>query len=445
MFLGIDVGTSKVAAVIIDGGRRVIASASREHGADIRGSPGRSEQDVQAIFAAALLTVQELPPNLRRQVQAVGVTGQMHGVVVLDEHRAPLTPLITWQDGRCLEGDFLARLSARCGHRLGTGFGCATLAWLVEHQALPAGAAASATVQDVLVAALCGESRPVTDPTDAASWGLLDLRWLDWDCQAVQKALLPPWVLPRVVPCGTLAGKAHPQAAGDLGVPAGVPVAVAIGDNQASLLATLEDPRTDLALTLGTGGQVSAVLPADVEAGPLPPNCTYEYRPFPGGRMLVVAASLCGGAAWAWLADAVIRWFEDFAAPAPPRDQVFQRLNQLGAQAKGTLELSPHFLGERYDESLRGGIRGIGLGNFDLGNLARATARGIVGNLKAMLPAHALTGRRRVVGSGNALRRNPLLRAMAEEVFGLPLKLSDSQEEAATGAAINAMGLVSPR
>jgi hypothetical protein len=78
---------------------------------------------------------------------------------------------------------------------------------------------------------------------------------------------------------------------------------------------------------------------------------------------------------------------------------------------------------------------GLTMDNFRLGAVARGLARGIVRNLRGMLPAAALRGRRRVVGSGNALRRVPLLQAMVREEFGPPLVLSAGREEAATGAA----------
>lgn len=78
------------------------------------------------------------------------------------------------------------------------------------------------------------------------------------------------------------------------------------------------------------------------------------------------------------------------------------------------------------------------MGNFTIGNLARALARGILVNLKEMLPQSVLRDRARVVGSGNALRRSRLLQALTQEVFDLPLLLTEGREEAAVGAALNA-------
>ena len=155
----------------------------------------------------------------------------------------------------------------------------------------------------------------------------------------------------------------------------------------------------------------------------------------------MVAAPLCGGAAWRWLADNVGSWLRALALPCPEPDRLFAKISELGLAAPDALTVRPHFLGERHDTSLRGSIEGIDLTNFGLGQLARGLAQGILVNCRDMLPAWVLEGRCRLVGSGNALRRTPLLQRMAQEVFRLPLVLAEAKEEAATGAALNAAGL----
>ena len=155
-----------------------------------------------------------------------------------------------------------------------------------------------------------------------------------------------------------------------------------------------------------------------------------------------MAAALCGGSAWEWLACTTKKWLEELKFTAPPTDVLYEQLNDLGLKAKKSVEVRPHFLGERYDTSLTGSISGINLSNFDLGTLSRGLARGIIENLRDMLPDHSFQHRSRIIGSGNALRRNRLLQVMAEEVFNLPLSLCRLQEEAACGAALNAVSLI---
>ncbi|MCX7040652.1 MAG: FGGY family carbohydrate kinase [Spirochaetes bacterium] len=445
MILGIDIGTSKTAAVVVGDDGATVGLAAKTHRADLPAAPGLSEQNPRALLDSAAAVVRELPRETRRSISGIGVTGQMHGVLVLDAKGEPLTPLVTWQDGRCAEGNFLEELHRRTGALLRTGYGCATLAWYTARSLLPGGAASAATIHDWIAAGLCGLAAPVTDPTDGASWGLFDIDALAWDLPAALAARIPRKLLPEVVPCGQVIGATTRAAAELFGIPAGIPVSAAIGDNQASLLATLHEPEKELSLTLGTGGQLSAVQPAGSRAIGLPADATWEQRPYPGPRLLAVAASLCGGSAWQWLVDTVERWQAELGLPAVARDDLFVRLNDLGAQAagaqapgargQGEISVHPHFLGERHDPGRRGSIEGISLDNLSLGSLAHALAHGICANLRDMLPAHLREGRTRLVASGNALDRNPLLRRAAEEVFGMPVLMGAPREAAAVGAA----------
>ena len=439
LFLGIDVGTTKIAAVVADGRGRVEAAVSRAHEAGLSTREGRAEQDAALLLDETWAVVRDLPEALRRRVQGVGVTGQMHGVVLLDAANTPLTPLITWQDGRCLEDEtFLDALYETTGHRLHTGYGLATLAWIQRHRQLPAEAGAASTIHDLVVTHLCHLPRPVTDPSDAASWGFFDLQTMTWDAAALERSGVPLSILPALRSFGSVAGSVDQQSASALGLPEGCPVRVAIGDLQASLLGTIRDPDHDVALTVGTGGQATVITARSIDAGAVRPACM--YWPYPGHRTAIVAASLSGGAAWAWLVDSVVAWLDDLNVETPARGAIFETINALGLDAPDELAVASHFLGERHDPSLRGSIHGITLSNFSIGALARGLARSIVQNLHAMLPPEVLEDRTRIVGSGNALRRAPLLQRMAEDVFGLPLVLVDGREEAATGAALVAAG-----
>ena len=142
--LGIDVGTTKVAAVVLDGQGELMASASGEHCADVSSEPGHAEQEVRALMDATRQVLLALNEDVRAQIGALGVTYQMHGVVVLDKDNAPLTPLITWQDKRC-GPDFLEAMQGRTARKLRSGYGCATLAWLTANEKLPNETASACT------------------------------------------------------------------------------------------------------------------------------------------------------------------------------------------------------------------------------------------------------------------------------------------------------------
>lgn len=441
LFLGIDVGTGKIAAVLAGRQGDVQAVVSRAHGAEQSAAEGRAEQDAEMLLERTWEVVAALPDALKGRVRGIGVTGQMHGVVLLDARNAPVSPLVTWQDQRCLEETgFLDALCARTGCRLYTGYGLATLAWLHRHRQYPSDAVAAATIQDLVVAHLGNLPKPVTDPSDAASWGCFDLHTSAWDEKALEVLELPLDGLPVVHPFGRVVARLDARMGARLGLPEGLPLHVASGDLQASLVATLRDPDSEIALTLGTGGQTAVVTSAESDGYVLAPDRPYDYWPYPGGRIAVVAASLCGGAAWAWLADSLRGWLQELGLTSPARSDIFDRLSALGLESADELLVHPHFLGERHDPALRGAIHGLTLTNATLGSLARGLARAIVRNLYTMLPPDVLRNRSRVVGSGNALRRTPLLQYMVEDVFGLPLVLAEGQEEAATGAALVAAG-----
>ncbi len=442
LFLGLDLGTSKVAAVLTDAAGKVAATATREHEATVSGLPvGHAEQDPARLFAAATSTVGQLPAALRRRVAALGVTGQMHGLLLLGADARPLSRLITWQDNRCAaQPGWLEALARNTSHRLFPGYGCVTLAWLRRQAACPAGTVAAATIHDWLVARLCGLAHPVTDPTSGAGWGLFDLVQGRWDERAMAVAELPCGWFPDLLPSGTTAGVLCAAYAAEWGLPAHIPVAVAIGDNQASLLATLDDPEHELALTLGTGGQLSAVLPFPPPT--VVPGGGVEYRPYLNGAVAAVAATLNGGAAWKWLAESAAAWMQELGAPPLERAALYDRLSELGLAAQTEVEVLPRFAGERFAPGSRGVLQGLELSGLSLGPLARGLARSLFVNLKDQLPPAAYEGRTGLVGSGNALRRTPLLRQMAADVFQLPLRLTTEAEEAACGAARLAQGLL---
>jgi sugar (pentulose or hexulose) kinase len=420
--LGVDCGTSKVAVAVVDGGGAAVHAAAAPHGGELAAPAGRCEQDAARILDTAQRLVRGLPEALRAGVRAIGLTGQMHGALLHDADGAPRTPLATWQDRRALEDPgFLPSLE----RRLAPGYGMATLAWWARHGALAPGWRA-ATIHGFLAARWCGLARAPIDPTDAQAWGGLE-----------PLAGIPSACLPQAVGHGARAGALTATAAQTLGLADGVPVAAPLGDNQASLRATLAEPLRELAFTLGTGCQLAAVVPRGEAGDP----GRAEVRPYDAAHDLLVAAPLCGGAAWLWLADAAAGWSADLGLPRPARDEVFARLDALGLAAQDRLRVAPHFSGERHDPGLTASISGLTLASGSLGEFARALARGIAATARDLLPASARAGRVRVVASGNALRRSALLRAMAEAEFGLPLVLGAQREEAATGAALVALAL----
>lgn len=411
LHLGVDLGTGKVAMVLCDGRGGGVHHESRPHHADRPGPEGAAEQDAQAILDTAFSMIGEMPPDHRDRIASVAVTGQMHGVVQHGTDARPRSPLVTWQDSRA---DPLP-----CGGRLvPSGHGLAILAWWARNKRLVAPRVA--TIHGLLTARLCGLDRAPIDPTDVSAWGGL-----------TPPSGVPADILPRRVGHGALVGHTR----GVPGLRDGLPVAAPLGDNQASVRGTLDDPATDLSLTIGTGCQLSMLIPGGDHPTPMPVPPPAQIRPFDEQFQLLVAAPKNGGSVWRWLAGTVQTWCADLGLQPPPTDRVYEFLDRLGLDAPDTLAFLPHLDGEIDAPDARASLSGFRRDSGRLGEIARAVARGLIQNIRRMIPDEALEGKRRLVGSGNALRRSALLRQQAERVLGLPLRLSAFPEEAALGAA----------
>ncbi len=437
--LGIDLGTTKVAVVVYDdrNGTETVVSGAH-HGAVPSREPTVFEQDPAGIMECLTELLAQIPREQRSAVSAVGITGQMHSLLLKDGART--SNLITWQDHRC-GGEAIARFNRISGLKLREGFGGASLARMAAagelHRELRA-----AALGDYLASEITGSRTVITDPTHAASWGIYDCGSGDWNFAALGALGIPPEILPEIRPCGAVIGHVSEAFGRANGLPVAAKVVNAIGDNQASILGTGEDFEREIYLTLGTGAQLSVVCRETPSA--LPEKV--EVRPFPGNRQLLVSAPLCGGAAFAFLADAVNRFRTALGEAALERGKLLNRLDALGMEylrghGEPSITIQPHFLGERYDPGLRGSVNGLTLENAEPGALTAALAFGIVRTLKEDFPAEALSARSVVIGSGNAVRLNQCIRYAVEQEFALPLRLSAGCEEAAAGAAKQALAV----
>jgi len=188
-------------------------------------------------------------------------------------------------------------------------------------------------------------------------------------------------------------------------------------------------------LNIGTGGQICwRVSPFQ------PPTEAVETRPLLPGDYLRVGASLCGGAAYAWLNRTVRAWLSEFGVDSE-EDAVYERLNALAAECDPGhgLHVRPTFLGVRGDPTIQAGaIEGITLHNMQLGALARATLVGIVDELRALHGEQAspATRYREVIATGGGVERNPLMPGLIAGHFGLPVRTPAHPETAAVGATL---------
>ncbi len=427
-FIGIDIGTSSICGVLLDARNgKLLSSLTLPNNSWLRTRHSWERlQDPEEILATAVKISNSL---LKRHgnLAGIGLTGQMHGILYVDSKGRGVGPLFTWQDGcggRNIKNglSYAGELSRRTGYALAPGFGLVTHFYNLKNGLVPPGAESFGTIADYVAMRLARRTRMTSDPTNAASLGIFDLKRLRFDLEKIKAARLRPELLPRIVPTGTRLG----ATAG------GIPVYSALGDNQASMLGSVREIKKSLLVNIGTGGQISAWLPVWEKVAGL------DLRPFPGGGYIAVGAALCGGKAYAMLENFFREVCIRFTGSAP--GDLYGIMNKL-ENTPEYLKIDTRFAGTRRDATIRGKISGISMHNFTPGNLADGFLRGMAEELDEFYRLLSPRTRRRarvLVGSGNALRLNPRLRAVVEQVFGMRVNIPAHCEEAATGAALSA-------
>ncbi|MEK5445906.1 sedoheptulokinase [Paenibacillus sp. FSL R7-0331] len=431
-FVGLDIGTTSITGLVYSlEHKMVLCSITEECDTRISGHLEAWEklQDPEVIWASISRIIEELILT-EEDIIGIGLSGQMHGILYTNNSGQHVSPLYTWQDGRAgqINGDGLSysrKLSALTGYSVPAGYGLATHYYNLQHGLVPDTAVSLCTIADYVALRLTGSTIPVADATQAAAIGCYSFSKEDFDYTAIRQAGIEPGMLPKIVPSSTLAGYTQ----------GGIPVYSSLGDNQASFLGSVPFPGQSVLVNIGTGSQLSALLP-DGE----PNTSEMETRPFPGGGRLVVGAALSGGKSYALLEQFYRDVIRSYTGEEPGEIYSFmeQLLNSGSPPAQG-VAVNTQFLGTRSDPEMRGSIGQITLDNFTPANLAHGFLQGMADELYAFYEALIRAGNisySSIIGSGNALRLNDTLREKVSMTFGLPFAFSLSLEEAAVGAAL---------
>ena len=261
MFLGIDVGTSSVKAVLVDEQGAIVAQAS-DSLAVSRPAPRFSEQDPEAWWKATVTAVRRLPAAPLAAVQAVGLSGQMHGATLLDANDRPLRPAILWNDGRsaqqCLElEEREPDARAITGNIMMPGFTAPKLLWVSRHEPdIFRQTTCVLLPKDYVRLKLTGEK--VSDMSDASGTGWLDVGKRDWSDAMLAATGLTRAHMPHLVEGTAASGRIGIAAAEQLQLPR-VPVAGGGGDNAASAAGLGVVLPGQAFLSLGTSGVLFVV------------------------------------------------------------------------------------------------------------------------------------------------------------------------------------------
>ena len=415
--VGLDVGTSAVKGLAIAPDGEVLAREEAGYPLSTP-RPGWSEQDPELWWEATQAVLARLGP-----ADAIGLSGQMHGLVALDAAGRVIRPAILWNDQRtaveCAEIEErvgLSKLIVATGNRALTGFTAPKLLWLRRHEPDAYARVASVMLpKDYVRLRLCGVA--ATDVADASGTLLLDVARRRWSGEVVEALELDPAWLPPVLESVAPSGETGE----------GVVVAAGAGDQAAGALGVGVDRPGPVSVVLGTSGVVFAALDAYQADAQARVHAFCHAVPdswHAMGVMLSAAGSL--------------RWLRDAVAPDGDFGPLLAEAAAWGPGVEG-LTFLPYLAGERTphaDPDARGAFSGLSL-RHDRGALVRSVLEGVAFGLRDSLDLVASVGAAPAVGrvSGGGARSDEWLRIVAS-VLELPLQRVAVDEGAAFGAAL---------
>lgn len=429
-FLGLDLGTSGLKALLVDADQNILADASAPLSVS-HPAPGWSEQDPADWIAAArdvLEQLQAIAPNALADLRAIGLSGHMHGATLIDASDQVLRPCMLWNDTR--SASQAAGMDARPPYRKITGnivfpgFTAPKVEWVRRHE--PDVFARIAKVllpKDYLRLWLTGDH--VSDMSDSAGTAWMDVANRAWSDELLADCGLETAQMPRLVEGTHAGGDLRADLAAEWGVRGPVMVVGGGGDNAAAAVGTGAVTEGDAFVSLGTSGVLLAVRDG---FAPQPQTAVHTFCHALPGRWYQMGVILAAADCLNWLAARVGQSPENLARALPDRPS-----------GPSSISFLPYLSGERTphnDSAIRGGFLGLDI-RHDTADLTRAVMEGVAFALGDSLLALKSTGARidrcLAVGGG---ARSPFWAATLANVLDLPIDLPKAGEMgAALGAA----------
>src|SRR5260221_1726058 len=440
-FLGIDVGTGGTRALVIDERGRVIASATEEHRAFTSPQIGWAEQDPRDWWRACGVAVHKALAKGRLrgdQISCVGLSGQMHGAVLLDEQARVVRPALIWCDVRTEKQsrDLTAQIGAArliqltCNPAL-TNFTLTKCLWVRENEPANWSKVRSLMLpKDYVRFELTGER--ATDVADA--WGtlLLDVAHRRWSKEILGLVEMDESLLPTLYESPEICGRISAAGAAATGLQSGTPIVAGAGDQAAGAIGMgVVSPGT-VSATIGTSGVVLAA----TDAPALDPGGRRQtFCHAVPGRWMVMGVTQAAGLS--------LRWFRDqFGVASNRRSDPYESVTAEAAKAppgSDGLLWAPYLMGERtpyLDPAARAMLVGL-TASHTRAHVIRAILEGVAFSLRDTftifqeieVPVKTIR-----LGGGGA--RSPLWRQIQADVYGQQVETVEAEEGAAYGAAI---------
>jgi xylulokinase len=427
--LGLDLGTSSAKAVMIDTEGNVLAQASAGYPV-ASAKAGYAESEPGDWWSAVTACTREAVHIAGAQPAAIGLSGQMHGLVLTGPDGGAIRPALLWPDSRAVDALRAYRLLcpsalARLANPIAPGMAGPLLMWVAESEPRSYAAARWALQpKDWLRARLTGEFQ--AEPSDASGTLLYDVPGDRWDVPTISALGLDAGLLGPLLPSsGAPAGCLTNRAAAELGLPAGIPVAAGAADTAAAVLGSGVVSGDDVQLTVGTGAQVIRPVAEPVSRVDAGVNL---YRSAAPDGWYQMGATLSAGLSLNWVREILnASWDELYASAGHPGradDPVFV----------------PHLSGERTpysDPALRGSWTSLALAD-DRTALLRSALEGTAFSIRDALDA-LLAGDRpprlrlRLAGGGTLAAA---WRQLLADVLAVPLHAVDVPAASGRGAAM---------
>ncbi len=440
VLLGIDIGTSSAKAVLFNvDSSQIIAVAGQEYPIN-HPAPDRAEQDPDDWWRATVSIVRQVTSEAKiDSVAGISFSGQMHGVVMVDQALKPFAPAIIWADQRT--GSTVAELiplfgveayAATAGTLPAAGFMAVTLLWLKQHDPALLGRIHKVMLpKDYVRMRMTGEI--ATDPSDAAATALFNVTTREWASNIINKAGLPADILPAIRASVAVAGYLRADAAAELGLKAGTPIIMGCADQPAQQIGNgLIKPGRG-SVTTGSGGQVSIPFVRQPGEALRTDSRLHVLNHAVPDTWYVLGAILSAGLSLRWLRDLV-----GLRGVADAYPQLSAEAATIPAGADGLIFL-PYLSGERtphMDALARGSFIGLSA-HHTRGHLARAVMEGVTFALREALEISRELGvsADTLIAAGGAMESD-VWRHIQADVFGLPLQRTLLKEQASVGAAL---------
>jgi xylulokinase len=443
--MGLDIGTSNVKVLITDERGNVIAESAEEY--PIHSPiPGYAEQDPDLWWETTKNSIKAALKSSKldsSEISALGLSGQMHGTVLIGRNMKPLRPAIIWSDKRSISQcyEFYKTVGREKALKIVCnpimpGFMGPTLLWIKENESKTFNGIFKVLLpKDYIRLKLTGII--ATDFSDASATLLFDVRNRNWSDEIISALNLPREAFPEIFESTSIVGSISKEASEETGLHAGTPVVAGAGDSQAGAVGCGAIKAGVASSNIGTGGQIFTTLDElTVDAK----NRVHTFCHAAPNRWCLQGAILSAGLS--------LRWFRDNFAQMEKIVGAFSHINPYDLLSKeaeavepgcGGLIFLPYLLGERsphMDPRARGGFFGLTL-QHSRQHFIRAIMEGVVYALRDCLEIFRELGVKieKIIARGGGSRSN-LWRQIQADIFRSPIIKTKVEEDSAFGAAL---------